>query len=46
MIHAHYVFLTDSKNETVVPGIEHGLKVQELVRQTADHLETFRALRT
>jgi predicted dehydrogenase len=45
MIHAHYVFLRDSSSETVVPGIEHGLQVQRLVRETAEHLAKFREMR-
>jgi predicted dehydrogenase len=45
MIHAHYVFLTDGSSESVIPDIEHGLQVQRLVRETADHLEKFRKLR-
>jgi hypothetical protein len=45
MIHAHYVFLTDDSSESVIPDIEHGLQVQRLVRETADHLEKFRKLR-
>jgi predicted dehydrogenase len=46
MIHAHYVFLSGSKNELFVPGIEHGLAVQRLVTQTAGHLQKFRDLST
>ncbi|MBK9389057.1 MAG: Gfo/Idh/MocA family oxidoreductase [Bacteroidetes bacterium] len=42
MVHAHYVFLTGSKTELIVPDIEHGLAVQRIVRETADHLKTFR----
>lgn len=42
MIHAHYVFLTGNDMHEFVPDIEHGLAVQRLVTQTADHLETFR----
>jgi predicted dehydrogenase len=42
MIHAHYVFFKNTNTETFVPGIEHGLAVQRLVTQTADHLEKFR----
>jgi predicted dehydrogenase len=45
MIHAHYVFLTDSDTETFVPGIEHGLAVQRIVNKAADHLEKFRIKR-
>jgi len=42
MIHAHYVFLMDDEKEPFIPGIEHGLEVQRLVRQTAEHLQKFR----
>lgn len=42
MVHAHYVFLTGSNTELIVPDIEHGLAVQRIVRETADHLKTFR----
>ena len=45
MIHAHYVFFTDSDTETFVPDIAHGLAVQRLVTQTAEHLETCRIKR-
>jgi len=45
MIHAHYVFLTGSSSETVIPDIEHGLQVQRLVRETAEHLARFREQR-
>jgi len=38
MIHAHYVFLTDSNKEVFLPDITHGLEVQRLVRQTAEKL--------
>ena len=44
MIHAHYVFLTGNRNNEFVPDIEHGLAVQRLVRETADHLTDFRKL--
>jgi predicted dehydrogenase len=42
MVHAHYVFLTDAESETFIPDIAHGLAVQRLVTQTAEHLKTFR----
>jgi predicted dehydrogenase len=45
MIHAHYVFLKDSATEAFIPGIAHGLAVQRIVTQTAEHLETFRFMR-
>jgi predicted dehydrogenase len=44
MVHAHYVFLTGSTNEPFIPDIEHGLQVQRLVRETAEHLEKFREI--
>ena len=46
MIHAHYVFLKGIKDEVVIPDIEHGLQVQRLVRETAEHLEKFREMRS
>jgi predicted dehydrogenase len=42
MIHAHYVFLTGNDKNEYVPDIKHGLAVQKLVTQTAEHLLTFR----
>jgi len=42
MIHAHYVFLTGNSNGDFVPDIRHGLAVQSLVTQTAEHLKIFR----
>jgi predicted dehydrogenase len=44
MIHAHYIFLTGDDAGSFVPGIEHGLSVQRLVTQTAEHLKEFRKL--
>jgi predicted dehydrogenase len=44
MVHAHYVFLTDNETDSFVPDIAHGLAVQRIVRQTADHLKNFRDL--
>jgi predicted dehydrogenase len=44
MIHAHYVFLTGNDPKSFIPGIEHGLAVQRLVRQTAEKMEEFRGL--
>ncbi len=42
LIHAHYLFLTDHESSTVMPDLKHGLVVQRLVRETAEHLEKFR----
>ncbi len=44
MIHAHYVFLTGKDKNDFVPDIKHGLEVQRLVTQTAEHLKVFRKL--
>ena len=45
MIHAHYVFLTNSSFEIIVPDIRHGLAVQHLLIETAEHLVRFRKLK-
>lgn len=42
MIHAHYIFLTGNDTRSFIPDISHGLSVQRLVRQTAEHLGAFR----
>ena len=42
MMHAHYVFLTNSRTEMFVPDIMHGLAVQKLLANTAEHLASFR----
>lgn len=42
MIHAHYIFLTGNDPEAFIPDINHGLQVQRIVRETADHLSVFR----
>jgi predicted dehydrogenase len=44
MIHAHYVFLTGNDPKAVVPDMTHGLAVQRFVRETAEHLKTYRGL--
>ena len=41
MVHAHYLFFTGSDN-SFIPDLEHGLAVQRIVRETADHLSVFR----
>jgi predicted dehydrogenase len=45
MIHAHYVFLTGNDTKAVIPDMAHGLSVQRIVRETADHLKNFRDLK-
>ena len=42
MIHAHYLFLTGNEHLAFIPDIHHGLAVQRLVSQTAEHLRIFR----
>lgn len=42
MVHAHYQFFTGDDAESVVADLEHGLAVQRIVRETANHLQTFR----
>ena len=43
MVHAHYVFLTGNDEQAFHAGLEHGLAVQRIVRETAEHLESFRS---
>ena len=42
MVHAHYQFFTGDDSESVIANLEHGLAVQRIVRETADHLSEFR----
>ncbi len=42
MVHAHYIFLTGNDPVAFLPGLKHGLAVQRIVRETAEHLSTFR----
>ena len=42
MVHAHYIFLTGNDPDAFHAGLEHGLSVQRIVRETAHHLENFR----
>ncbi len=44
MIHAHYIFLTGDKRGSFIPDLKHGLAVQRIVRETADHLNRYREL--
>jgi len=44
MIHAHYLFLNGGDSKAFVPDLRHGLAVQRLVRETADHLSFYRNL--
>ena len=42
MVHAHYQFFTGNDQDSVIANLEHGLAVQRVVRETADHLKIFR----
>ncbi len=42
MVHAHYQFFTGDDAESAIADLNHGLAVQRIVRETADHLTTFR----
>lgn len=42
MVHAHYLFLGGRDDQAFIPGLEHGLEVQRLVRETAQHMEIYR----
>lgn len=44
MIHAHYIFLGGADSKAFVPDLAHGLAVQRVVRETADHLRNYRNL--
>jgi len=42
LVHAHYLFLGGNDTRAFIPGLNHGLEVQRLVRETAHHLEKYR----
>ncbi len=42
LVHAHYLFFTGIDDGSFIPDLEHGLAVQRIVRETADHLKDFR----
>lgn len=42
MVHAHYNFLTGQDEQAFTADLNHGLAVQRIVRETADHLAVFR----
>ncbi len=44
MIHAHYLFLGGHDPKAYIPDLKHGLAVQRVVRETADHLKVYRDL--
>lgn len=42
MVHAHYLFFTGNDAKAFNPDLKHGLAVQRIVRETAEHLSVFR----
>jgi len=42
MVHAHYQFFSGDDTDSNLADLSHGLAVQRIVRETADHLKTFR----
>ncbi len=42
MVHAHYCFFTGNDEHSFIPDLQHGLAVQRIVRETANHLTEFR----
>lgn len=42
MVHAHYLFFTGNDAKAFMPDLKHGLAVQRIVRETAEHLSVFR----
>lgn len=42
LVHAHYLFLGGSDPGVFIPDLSHGLAVQRLVRETAEHMKVFR----
>ena len=45
MVHAHYQFFTGDDAEANIADLHHGLAVQRIVRETAEHLDEFRSFR-
>jgi predicted dehydrogenase len=43
MVHAHYVFATGDSNVDFIPGLQHGLTVQQYVREASEYMKSFRA---
>jgi predicted dehydrogenase len=42
MVHSHYLFFTGNDSNSISPDLKHGLAVQRIVRETAEHLKNFR----
>ncbi len=42
LVHAHYLFFSGDDAAANIADLRHGLAVQRIVRETADHLTTFR----
>lgn len=43
MVHAHYLFFCEEEPVSFLPDLSHGLAVQRIVRETAEHLEKYRS---
>jgi predicted dehydrogenase len=43
MVHAHYLFFTGKNSGAFIPDLKHGIAVQRVVRETAEHLIKFRS---
>ncbi len=44
LVHAHYIFFTGNDSDAFIPDLNHGLAVQRIVRETAEHLSLFRKM--
>jgi predicted dehydrogenase len=42
MVHSHYLFFTGNDSKAISPDLKHGVAVQRIVRETAEHLKNFR----
>mgnify|MGYP002476174221 FL=1 len=42
LVHAHYVFFTSNESKSFIPDLSHGLAVQRILRESAEHLHIFR----
>lgn len=41
LVHAHYVFFTSNESKSFLPDLSHGLAVQRILRESAEHLHVF-----
>lgn len=44
LVHAHYVFFTSNESKSNIPDLSHGLAVQRILRESAEHLSVYRRL--